>query len=68
MPLVLRTDPNTPRADMFIDHSPLLKLTTVGFRLNPAHITPVPVARAIESAASDISDIQLTPVYHKDGK
>ena len=53
---------------MFIDHSPLLKLTTVGFRLNPAHITPVPVARAIESAASDISDIQLTPVYHKDGK
>ena len=68
MPLVLYTDPNTPISDVFIDLSPLLKLTTIGFRLNPAHITPVAVARAIESAASDVLDIQLTFVYHKDGK
>jgi len=51
------------RSGVFIDLSPLLNLTTLGFRLDAAYVTPATVSRAIESAVSGVSDIQLTFVH-----
>ncbi|KAF9645493.1 hypothetical protein BDM02DRAFT_3120176 [Thelephora ganbajun] len=54
-----------PRADAVIDLSPLLKLTTFCLRFKPTCVLPSAVALIIESAPSNISNIELTFVGSK---
>ena len=59
---------DAPKSHVFIDLSPLLNLTTLCFRLDTAYVTPATVSRAIETAVSGVSDLQLTFVHLRDIK